>query len=269
MLFLNIFIIFVFGTIIGSFLNVVILRYNTGLSFVTGRSKCFSCGKHLHWYELVPLFSFLILGGKCLGCNSKISYQYFIVELLTGVIFVGLLLKLGLVPLLPLYLLIASLLIVMAVYDFKHKIIPDGMVFVFTALSITVFCITHPLNEIFNLPISLDLLSGPILFAFFAFFWLVSKGKWMGFGDAKLAIGVGFLLGFSGGVFAIMLAFWIGAVFSLILILLQKISTQGGKIFKFKLSLKSEIPFAPFIILAVFIQLFTTWNLQSIIYFLS
>ncbi len=263
-LFLNIFIIFVLGTIVGSFLNVVVYRYNTGLSFVTGRSKCFSCGKHLHWYELIPLFSFLMLGAKCLGCNSKISYQYFTVELITGLVFVGFLLKFGLVPLLPLYLLIASILIVMSVYDFKHKIIPDGLVFVFILLSIAVFCLTHSMSEIFSFPLSLDLLATPILFAFFAFFWLVSGGKWMGFGDAKLAIGVGFLLGFSGGVYAIMLAFWIGAAFSLILILLQKI-----KIANFKLSFKSEIPFAPFIILAVFIQLFTSWNLHNIIYFLS
>jgi leader peptidase (prepilin peptidase)/N-methyltransferase len=264
MLFLNLFIIFVLGTIIGSFLNVVVLRYNTGLSFITGRSRCFSCGKDLHLYELLPLCSFLMLGGKCLSCNSKISYQYPIVEFLTGVIFSGLFLTFGLTPMLPLYLLIASVLITMAIYDFIHKIIPDGMVYVFIALSFVVLFLTHPINELLGFPISLDLLAGPILFAFFAFFWLVSNGKWMGFGDAKLAIGVGFLLGFSGGVYAIMLAFWIGAAFSLILIFLQKI-----KLAKFKLSFKSEIPFAPFIILAVFIQLITSWNFHTIIYFLN
>ena len=264
MLFLNLFIIFVLGTIIGSFLNVVILRYNTGFSFVTGRSKCMSCGKELHWYELIPFFSFVMLGGKCLGCNSKISYQYPIVELLTGVIFAGLLLRFGLTPILPFYLVVSSLLIAMSVYDFKHKIIPDGMSYTFIILSFIFLFISHPLTEICSLPISLDLIAGPILFAFFAFFWLVSGGRWMGFGDAKLAIGVGFLLGFSGGVFAIMLAFWIGAIVSLLLILLQKI-----KISKLKLSLKSEIPFAPFIILALFIQILTSWNIQSIINFLK
>ena len=262
MLFLNTIVIFIFGTIIGSFLNVVILRYNTNLSFITGKSKCFSCNKDLHWYELIPLFSFFILRGKCLGCDSKISYQYSTVEFLTGVIFAGLFLKFGLMPLLPLYMLIASLLIVMSVYDLRHKIIPDGMVVAFILLSIVMLFFTHSSGEIFSLPISLDLFAGPILFAFFAFFWLVSAGKWMGFGDAKLAIGVGFLLGFSGGVFAIMLAFWIGAIASLALLFLQKI-----KIAQFRLSLKSEIPFAPFIILAVFIQLLTSWNLYNIIFF--
>jgi len=263
MLFLNLLILFILGTIIGSFLNVVVLRYNTGLSFVTGRSKCFSCGKDLHWYELLPLFSFLILGGKCLKCKSKISYQYPIVEFLTGAIFAGIFFVFGMVPMLPLYLLIASLLVAMSVYDFKHKIIPDGMVYSFIALSFVVLLLTHPLSQLFGWPLSFDLLSGPMLFAFFAFFWLISGGKWMGFGDAKLALGVGWLLGFSGGVFAIMIAFWIGAIWSIILIILQQI-----KIGDFKLSFKSEIPFAPFIILSVFIQIFTSWNMQSIIYFL-
>jgi leader peptidase (prepilin peptidase)/N-methyltransferase len=205
-----------------------------------------------------------MLGGKCLKCNSKISWQYPIVEFITGVIFVGIFFKIGLTPLLPLYLVISSLLVAMAVYDFKHKIIPDGMVFSFIILSLAVLFYSLPVKEIFNYPYSLELLAGPILFSFFAFFWLISGGKWMGFGDAKLALGVGWMLGFSGGIFSIALAFWIGAVVSLILLALQKI-----KIAKFKLSFKSEIPFAPFIILAVFIQLLTSWNIQSIINFLS
>ena len=260
MLFIDLIIIFIFGTIIGSFLNVFVIRYNTGVSFVTGRSRCLSCSKDLHWYELVPLFSFLMLRGKCLKCKSKISYQYPLVEGLTGIIFAAVFLVIGLVPILPVYLIVASLLIAMSVYDFKHKIIPDGMVYTFIILSFIIMCLTHPLGQLFSIPLSLDLLAGPILFAFFAFFWLVSGGKWMGFGDAKLALGVGFLLGFSGGIFAIMLAFWIGAIFSLVIMFLQKI-----KISNLKLSLKSEIPFAPFIILALFIQLLTSWNIQSII----
>lgn len=264
MLLANLFIFFVLGTIVGSFLNVLIFRYNTGLSYVTGRSKCLSCGKKLEWYELLPLFSFLFLYGKCLGCRSKISYQYPFVEFITGLVFGGVFLKFGLVPLLPLYLIIVSLLIAMSVYDFKHKIIPDGMVFTFIALSIAMFFFVHSSSEIFTFPLSLDLLAGPILFSFFAFFWLVSGGKWMGFGDAKLALGVGFLLGFSGGVYAVMLSFWIGAIVSLLLILLQKI-----KLSRFRLSFKSEIPFAPFIILSVLIQIFTSYNLHNIINFFS
>ena len=218
MIYLNLIIVFILGTIIGSFLNVLVLRYNTGFSFITGRSRCFTCSKYLNWYELIPLFSFLMIGGKCLGCKSKVSYQYPIVEGITGVVFVGVFWIFSLSPLLPIYLIISSLLIAMAVYDYLHKIIPDGMVYSFIFLSFVAMLITHPLASLFSIPLSFDLLAGPILFSFFAILWLVSGGKWMGFGDAKLALGVGFLLGFTGGVYAIMLAFYIGAVFSLSLI---------------------------------------------------
>lgn len=265
MIFINFFIIFIFGTIIGSFLNVLVLRYGTSLSIVHGCSRCFSCSKELHWYELIPLFSFMMLGGKCLGCNSKISYQYPLVEFITGLIFLGTFWVIGLTPILPIYLLTVSVLIAMAVYDFKHKIIPDGMVFVFSILALIILFIKNGAS--FQILFSnglLDLLAGPILFLFFATLWFMGRGKWMGFGDAKLALGVGWMLGFSGGIFAIILAFWIGAAVSLIILGLEKL-----KLSKLKLSFKSEIPFAPFIILSLFIQLMTTWSLHNIIYFLN
>src|ERR1035437_11136792 len=83
---------FVFGTIIGSFLNVVSLRYNTGMG-VNGRSKCFTCGKTLTWKELIALFSFAVQKGACKKCKSKISWQYPLVEFLAGVFFVLIFLK--------------------------------------------------------------------------------------------------------------------------------------------------------------------------------
>ena len=78
---------FVLGTLIGSFLNVVALRYNTGMT-VNGRSKCFSCGKNLSWFELFPVLSFLFQKGACRKCKSKISWQYPLIETLSGIIFV-------------------------------------------------------------------------------------------------------------------------------------------------------------------------------------
>ncbi|MFA5934473.1 MAG: prepilin peptidase [Candidatus Paceibacterota bacterium] len=262
--FLNIFIIFILGTIIGSFINVVVLRYNTGLSFAKGRSKCFSCGDTLSWYELVPLFSFIFLGGKCLSCGSKISYQYPVVEFITGLVFSLVFLKTGISIFFPFYLVVFSILVIIAVYDVKHKIIPDGMVFAFSVLSLVVLFLSQNVSNGLILPNIWDLLAGPILASFFAFFWLVSSGRWMGFGDAKLALGVGWLLGIAGGVFAIMLSFWIGAVVSLFIILLEKLN-----LFKWGITIKSEIPFAPFIILATFIQYFTGWTLVSFILLLS
>jgi prepilin signal peptidase PulO-like enzyme (type II secretory pathway) len=259
MIFVNLFIFFILGTIIGSFINVVVLRYHTGRSFVTGRSLCFTCSKTLSWYELVPIFSFLFLRGRCLNCNGKISYQYPIVEFITGLVFFGITWKLGLSTILSLYLLMASVLIAISVYDIKHKIIPNGMVFVFDLLALVTLFVNHGVYASFSMPGLLDLLAGPILFIFFALLWAVSLGKWMGLGDAKLALGVGWVLGLSGGIFAIIMAFWIGAVWSLAILSLQKL-----KISRFGLTIKSEVPFAPFIIIAFFLQFFTGWNFATL-----
>lgn len=252
---LFLFIFFIFGTIIGSFLNVFVLRYNTGLSFLKGRSKCFSCGKELSWYELVPILSFLILHGKCSACKSKISLQYPLVELITGALFSLVFWKFGFSFILPLYLLIVSILVAISIYDFLHKIIPDGMVFTFASITLIFLFARFGLANSFNVTFFLDILAGPILFSFFAFLWLISSGKWMGFGDAKLALGVGWFLGLYGGVFSIMLAFWIGAAFSLFIIALERLNLLHKN-----LTIKSEIPFAPFIILALFIELFFGWG---------
>ncbi len=264
MIFLNLFIFFILGIIIGSFLNVVVLRYNTGLSFLKGRSQCFSCRKTLKWHELIPLFSFIFLGGKCSSCKSRISRKYFLVEFLTGLIFALIFWKIGLSVMLPLYLLIVSVLVAISFYDLMHKIIPDGMVIFFNAIALLILFLNHGFHSAFTMPGLMDFLSGFILFGFFALLWLVSLGRWMGFGDAKLALGVGWLLGFSGGIFAIILAFWIGAIFSIILLLLQKLN-----IFRSHLTMKSEVPFAPFIIIGLFLQLFTGWTFASLINFLG
>ena len=260
MIFFDTVVFFIFGTIIGSFINVLVLRYNTGLSFVSGRSKCFSCGKTLRWYELVPVFSFLTLGGKCSSCKSRISVQYPLVELATGILFAFAFLQFGMMTLLPVYFIVLSILVAISVYDLLHKIIPDGMVFFFDAVALIFLIISHGTN-IFSSANILDFLAGPILFAFFAFFWLVSGGKWMGLGDAKLALGVGWLLGFSLGISGIVLSFWIGAVVSLILLGFQKLNIS-----RFGLTMKSEVPFAPFIIFALLIELFTNWNLLAMLH---
>ncbi len=236
---------FILGTIIGSFLNVVILRYNTGVS-ITGRSGCFSCGKKLEWYELVPILSFLFLRGKCSKCKTKISWQYPLVELATGLLFAFYIFifvpNFSFYFLIPTsyYLVIFSLLIVITVYDLRHKIIPDGLVFTFIGLAFL---------KLFYYTNILDILAGPILFIPFFLLWYLSKGKWMGFGDAKLAIGIGFFMGFAGGVSSIILGFWIGAIAGLLWI---GISAMFGK----HIGMKSEIPFAPYLILGMLITFF-------------
>ena len=246
------FFIFVFGLIIGSFLNVVIYRHNTGMT-LGGRSMCFSCGKQLQWFELVPLFSFLFLRGKCSVCKSKISWQYPAVELATGLLFLGAYLTVSNVYLLAYLLLQLSLLVVISVYDFRHKIIPDTFSYAFAGLALVKVVVVFILNQNFS-ALLYGVAAGLVCFLPFAALWYFSKGKWMGFGDAKLALGIGWFLGIKDAPVAILLAFWIGALVGIAMIVYSHIEgfSRGQK----KVTMKSEMPFGPFLILGLLIMIF-------------
>jgi leader peptidase (prepilin peptidase)/N-methyltransferase len=254
--------VFVFGTIVGSFLNVLVLRYNTGVSVIKGRSFCFSCNKKLGPVELIPVLSFVMQGGKCAGCQSKISWQYPVVETLTGLLFVAVLYKyLGLISFyvdtwyMIISLITVAVLICITVYDIKHKIIPDGLVITFGVLAILKLVVD--IIYIDWIPGDMKshliwyLLAGPVLALPFFFIWLFSKGRWMGLGDPKLMLCIGWFLGPVMGLSAIILAFWTGAAYGLALMVLSKFKWHGLKI-----DGKTEVPFAPFLILGFLLVFF-------------
>jgi leader peptidase (prepilin peptidase)/N-methyltransferase len=245
--------VFILGAIIGSFLNVVILRHNTGESIIKGGSRCFICGNKLKWRELIPIFSFIAQKGKCRNCGSKISLQYPLVEFLTGLVFLLVFLKFYATFYFLLstfyYFIIFSILIVIAVYDLRHQIIPNEFVYSFITLSFfSIFFENWDLFRNFKLEIrNFDLwsqfLAGIIFFAFFGLMWLAPRGKWMGLGDAKLALGIGWLFGFSKGITALLLAFWIGAAVGIFLLIF----------FKKSYNIKSKLAFGPFLALGTLI----------------
>ena len=271
MAFLVILAVFIFGAIIGSFLNVVIYRYNSSVSPLTGRSHCFSCGKVLSPLELIPLVSFLLSKRRCAGCGVRISWQYFIVEALTGVTFVLVFLLNR--PIIETVFLLAifSTLIVIAVYDLRHQIIPDGLVALFAVLGILNFLFTIGFTGLTQPPFLWMLAAGPLLFLPFWILWFVSRGQWLGLGDGKLALGIGWFLGMSLGATAIILAFWIGAGFAILMMIAQKIFKNGRYFSGSKLSMQSAIPFGPLLILAIFIVYFMQVNFfaQAGIFYLS
>ena len=238
------------GAAIGSFLNVLIYRFGAS-SVRNSRSICLSCGDHIRMRDLVPIFSYVFLGGKCRSCKTKISSQYIAVEV--GMTILGFLIFLSLPTVTPLlysmtyivyYVVMCALLVLIAVYDLRHKIIPDEFSFTFAVLAFIGLFVT-PLT--FQVPSLWDVLAGPILAALPAALFYFSKGKWMGLGDAKLFLGVGWMLGLTLGISAFMLSFWIGAIISVILL----------RIPKGQYNMSSQVPFAPFIIAATLFVFFT------------
>lgn len=254
--------IFVLGLIIGSFLNVVILRINTGRSPAHGRSKCARCNTPLSWYELIPVISFLGLRGKCKTCKERISFQYPLVELITAITFTILystvLFNYGftLVALAVFIFsaIVASLLIIIFVYDIRHTIIPDIIVYLFIIMGLIGILWSTFTVPGFSAPMAI--VNGVLVGLPFFLLWAFSKGRWMGFGDVKLALGMGWLLGLTGGFSAILFSFWIGGIVGLFMLALSK-----------KYSMRSAIPFAPFLIIGTFIvgvwgvTIFTLFNI--------
>ena len=246
---------FICGAVIGSFLNVVIYRFNTGKS-INGRSHCLSCGTGLSWYELIPIFSYLLQGGVCRHCRARITRRYLLVEVFTGVLFVFVaVLFLPDLILVLLNLLITSVLVVIMVYDLRHTIIPDKLVAYLLVLALGYILwdsFTHSLLE----PLYERALGGIVPAAFLGGLWLISSGRWIGLGDAKLALPLGLIVGFLGSISMLLFAFWIGAIVSIGILLLQKIGRvpRVGVLFNgSRLTIKSEVPFAPFLLCSFFL----------------
>ncbi|HTR18707.1 MAG TPA: prepilin peptidase [Candidatus Paceibacterota bacterium] len=245
----------VFGAIIGSFLNVLILRH--GVKALTGRSACASCGHELGVVDLVPIFSWIFLRGRCRFCGSRISIQYPLVEATTALLFAFI----GAAPLpLTLQVLalpILALLVAISVYDIRHTVIPDAWAYAFAGLAL-VFSLAYltffgELSEFTPL-----FLAGPVSALPFWALWYVSGGRWMGLGDSKLAWGVGWLLGPVYGFMAIVLAFILGALVSVFILLplsspkvtsfLARVThMKGSARAQWGFTMRSEVAFGPFL----------------------
>jgi len=263
-------IIFLFGAALGSFINVVVNRYNTGLSFFKGRSICFSCNEKLQTKDLVPIFSFLFLRGKCRYCHSKIPKETIIFELLMGVLSILAAFKSGFFAqavgfnfswlLATGYFLLMAILgniLLISIYDLRHFIIPDSFLLSFAGLAL-VYHIIFGFSWFY-------ILAGLILALPFLLIFLISKGTWFGFGDVKYILVLGFFLGFIQGLSAVVLSFWIGAVFSLGALFLKRfVPHLNLPLLKNNLTIKSEIPFGPFLSLGIIISFCLSLDLFQI-----
>ena len=226
---------FIFGLLIGSFLNVVIIRIPEGKTIIYGRSSCPNCGYVLKAYDLVPVASFLLLQGKCRKCKMRISRQYPFVELVTGILFAFAYHKVGFNIRLLESLLFVSLSIAVTFTDIKYLRIPNKIV-LFGILTVIPFLIYK--GELLNASLGF-LVGGGILFLLA----IITRGG-MGGGDIKLAAMQGLYLGVSNMVLTLFLAFISSGFISLFLILIRIRSR------------KDMIPFGPFLAIAGLVSYF-------------
>lgn len=235
--------VFVFGAIIGSFLNVVILRLPKEES-LNGRSHCNSCKHTLSFLDLFPFFSYLFLGGKCRYCNAKISPRYFIIEALTGILFLlsfWFLMPDTLIELIRLlsFWVILSTLITVFVIDLEHFLILDEIIFPMGLVVLALNIISDLLIKNSLLDINSQFLSGLLaaLLGAAPFFclWYFSKGLWLGFGDVKFALFLGLALGMPNIFVGLMVSILLGGILSAILLIFTKSN------------LKTKLPFGTFL----------------------
>ena len=202
--------IFIFGITIGSFLNVCIYRIPRGETVVTTPSHCMTCGHKLRWFELLPLFSYIFLRGRCRSCKSQISPQYPIIEAVNGLLYVLVFAVNGLNLISIIYALFTSALLVLTVIDWRTYEIP---------ISINIFILVLGcLKVVLDFNNFLDYLIGFfIVSGFLLVLYMITKGRAIGGGDIKLMGVAGLLLGWQ----LIVLAFLIGCVLGSILHLIR------------------------------------------------
>lgn len=244
------FIAFLFGVCIGSFLNVVIDRFPIGQSIAKGRSYCDFCHSSLRWYELIPVFSWIIQLGKCRRCKKRLSFQYPLIELVTGLGFLCIaLFAVSFSVKFIISLVLFSLLLVTLVIDLKYELISDiHMLLLCIAIGFFHFESFQTLSV--YIPY---LLSGLGAACIFLLFWAFSKGKAMGFGDVELAFVLGFFVGFPAIIFGLYIAFLTGAFVGVILIV------RGNK------TLKSHVPFGPFLIVGTGVAMLYSTQIQALL----
>jgi len=230
--------VFIFGILIGSFLNVIIYRIPKGESIAFPASKCQSCQTPLKWYHNIPIFSWSFLRGKCGFCSEKISIQYPLIELTTGILAVTLFYKLGLVWYFPIVFAVFTILLALVMIDFKYMEIPDSLNLLALALAIIN---PTPLDSLHD---ALLAVGGMTLLRYYLSFFINKEA--MGEGDIIVAGTMGALLGFPSFLYALFIA----AIVAIVPSLLAK---------------DTQVPFVPFLIIGTFITYIFDTQVQTLV----
>lgn len=238
--------IFLFGIVIGSFVNVCIYRIPKGEDIVKVRSHCMNCGYQLKWYDLVPLFSYLALRGRCSKCKTKLAAQYPIVEAANGILYVVIVLVNGVNVESLLYCLLTSALITLSVIDFRTYEIPLGInIFI---LAVGLIRVVTDLSGWLSYQIGFCSVSVFLMILYYA-----TKGRGIGGGDVKLMAVCGLVLGWK----LIVLAFFIGCILGAVI-----------HVARMKLSGESHVlAMGPYLSMGIFIAML--WGNQIIEWYLK
>jgi prepilin signal peptidase PulO-like enzyme (type II secretory pathway) len=257
--------IFALGLSVGSFLNVLVLRFGFGETALA-RSHCMACNAPIRPYDLVPVFSYLALAGSCRDCGSRLSIQYPLVEIATGTLFVLAFLRMP--PVISLWPVIAFLgflvflaaLVALVAYDIRHTLVPLPFIYVLGGAAFIAVAAQSFFSSSF-LPLSDGLAGGAIIFGFFWGIVRVTRGKGMGMGDGYVAGAAGLLLGLLRGMEAVMLGVWSATLVYLSVLLFSFLSRRFTFFPKhIRITTKTELPFVPFLALGVFIAVFTDFS---------
>lgn len=233
------------GSIVASFVGVLVGRLHTGQSFLSDRSRCDSCNTVLYPHTLVPIISYLIARGRARCCSARLSAVSPLTELLLGALFVCSYLTIGLVPALPLFLTALSALLALVLYDLAHQILPFPFLAIFIAASTGSGLLLATSPSAFGF----SLITASLIAASLAFIHFSSRGRVMGFADAPLSFGLALLcapVALSGFVFS----FWIGAIVGIFMLAGRPKGSRMGV----------EVPFAPFLAAGFLLAYFTQWN---------
>ena len=277
-------VVFYWGAILGSFLNVVALdiqklfkendlenrnelffftkhvrRHYFWRSLFQRRSHCDSCGKILNTFELFPIFSYLLQRGRCTGCGSRIDASHVWLEVASGLYFLGIFHVLfwqseifspAFLGTLFFWSLVFGLLFVVAVFDYRTQVIPD-ILLLSTAVLTVVYLVFTTQDWLFHVGAAV------VMAGLFYALWWFSRGQWIGLADGKLAGVIGLLLGFSQGFTALAFAFWVGAFVCLVLLGV----TRVGRWSKYSLSWHQAVPFGPCLVFGLWYVFVTGTNL--------
>jgi len=232
----GIFFVAIIGLIIGSFLTSLTYRLPRNISIASGRSLCPKCGKKISWRDNIPVFSYIILSGKCRNCGKKISPRYPLIELITALLFILIYFYstiycsnnlngvnfchwsswLGFWSL-PYLFLLTSILVSIFIIDFEHQFIPDELTYLLTFIGVSTLVVSGGSSFFLNI------LSGFALSTILLGLHFVTKGRGMGLGDVKLAIPLGIILGWPNIISFLFSAFMVGGLVATVLLILKKI----------------------------------------------